>query len=137
MAPSRTSSRWDRQEDRLLHRQRRDRRVRPVRAGPDGLGREHCNATDGAWIGLSRGWTDVYGWTTPGNYVEFGSNDDGLYVVRSAFDTRDLVDETNESDNHAYALIEVSGSRVDVLERGYGKDPWDPRKEVVRPWWRD
>ena len=95
-----------------------------------------CNATDGAWIGLSRGWTDIYGWTTSGNYVEFGSHDDGLYVVRSGFDTRDLVDETNERDNYAYALVEVTGTKVKVLERGYGKDPWDPRRKVVRAWWR-
>lgn len=94
-----------------------------------------CDATDGAWIGLSRGWADVYDWRTSGNYVEFGPNEDGLYVLRSGFDARDLVDETNERDNYAYALIEVEGTRVDVLERGYGKDPWDPHKEVVRPWW--
>ena len=96
-----------------------------------------CNSTDGARIGLSRGWADIYGWTTSGNYVEFGSSEDGLYVVRSAFDTKDLVDETNERDNYAYALIDVQGTDVKVLERGYGKDPWDPAKEVVRPWWRN
>lgn len=95
-----------------------------------------CYASDGASIGLSRGWTDIYGWTTSGNYVEFGANEDGLYVVRSGFDTKDLVDETNERDNYAYALIRVAGTRVKILERGYGMDPWDPRREVVRPWWR-
>lgn len=103
---------------------------------PQGSARNDCNRADGAWIGLSRGWTDIYDWSTSGNYVEFGANEDGRYVVRSGFDTEDLVDETNERDNYAYALIEVSGTRVKILERGYGKDPWDPRKEVVRPWWR-
>lgn len=104
---------------------------------PQGSAESDCNATDGAKIGLSRGWTDIYGWTTSGNYVEFGSNEDGLYVVRSAFDTKDLVDETNERDNYAYALVEVTGTRVKLLERGYGKDPWDAAKEVVLAWWRD
>lgn len=96
----------------------------------------NCNSTDGATIGLSRGWTDIYGWTTSGNYVEFGSNEDGLYVVRSGFDTKDFVDETNERDNYAYALIEVQGTDVKILERGYGKDPWDPAKQILEPWWK-
>ncbi|MDQ3983491.1 MAG: lysyl oxidase family protein [Actinomycetota bacterium] len=104
---------------------------------PRNSARSDCTATDGASIGLSRGWTDIYDGGTSGNYVEFGDNEDGLYVVRSGFDVRDMVDETNERDNFAYALIEVTGNRVKLLERGYGRDPWDPRKRVVRPWWRD
>jgi hypothetical protein len=38
--------------------------------------------------------------------------------------------ETNETDNAAYAYLQVTGESVRIIERGQGASPWDPRKKV-------
>lgn len=86
-------------------------------------------------MALSTGWGDIYRWQRPGQYVEFFGRDDGVYVIRATADVKRLVLESNERDNHAYALIRVRGDEVDVLERGRGLHPWDPKKTVVKNWW--
>ena len=88
--------------------------------------------TKGTTMGLSAGWTDIYIWEQDGNYVEFGLNGDGRYVVRSTADAMGHVLETDESDNTSYAYVQVTGQRITVLERGRGASPWDPEKVVVR-----
>jgi len=84
-----------------------------VQAAPDGFigsgdtGTGNCqNPVDGV-LGLSPGWGDVYRWQRPGQYVEFGGNGDGRYVVRSTVDHLNHVLESNDSNNSAYALIKV------------------------------
>jgi len=79
-------------------------------------------------LGLGTGWGDIYVYGLDGNYVEFGENTDGLYVVRSIADAFNDVLETDESDNQGYAYIKVSGNNIKVLERGHGSSPWDPAK---------
>ncbi len=83
---------------------------------------------------LSAGWADVYSWALPGNFVDFGTNGDGLYVVVSEADPDNVVLESDDSDNAGYALIRVKGSEVDILERGLGFSPWDSHKEVINDW---
>lgn len=90
----------------------------------------------GATMGLSGGWGDIYGAQLPGNYIEFTDDGgqrlrDGRYVVLITSDRSDDVLETSETDNIGYAYIEVTGSRVEVLERGRGRGPWDPHKTMV------
>lgn len=90
----------------------------------------------GTHMGLTRGWGDVYIWSVEGNYVEFGANQDGLYVVRVISDPERTMHETNVRNNASYAYIKVSGNGIEVLERGYGLSPWDPRKVIsndIRP----
>lgn len=87
-------------------------------------------------MGLSTGWGDIYRWQRPGQYVEFFGNDDGLYVVRATADINGWVLETTDRDNHGYALIRVEGDEIEVLERGRGLHPWDPKKTVIRDWWK-
>jgi hypothetical protein len=100
--------------------------------GNGDTGTGNCqNAYDGV-LGLSPGWGDVYRWQRPGQYVDFGSNGDGLYVVRSTVDIENKILETNDSDNSAYALIKVVGDQVQLLERGWGTSPFDPHKVVFR-----
>ena len=84
--------------------------------------------SEGAVMYLSKGWSDVYAWAIDNNYVDFGTNGDGLYVVKSEADPDDLILETNETDNSCYALISIEGDSIQVLERGYGEDPWDNHK---------
>ena len=97
--------------------------------GDSASGGNCFSPTDG-FIGLTAGWGDVYRWQRPGQYVEFGSNGDGLYVVRATVDRSNHVLETNDSDNSAYALVRIVGERVDPVERGQGTSPWDPDKVV-------
>jgi hypothetical protein len=61
-------------------------------------------------------------------YVDFGSNGDGLYVLRSTADPDGGVLETDEDDNMGYSFIRVRGNDVEVLERGYGEGPWDNQR---------
>lgn len=105
-----------------------------IRATPTDCGLVH--PPDGATMGLSNGWTDVYSAGTPGNYVEFGDNPDGYYVIRAGVDQSKQILETDEADNLGYTYIKVVGDDMKILERGHGSDPWDPDKIVIREWWR-
>lgn len=96
----------------------------------DSLAGGNCFSPDGGRIGLSVGWGDVYRWQRPGQYVEFGGQADGLYVVRATADILDHVLEENEKDNASYSYIKVTGEKIDILERGQGTDPWDTTKVV-------
>ena len=87
-------------------------------------------AADDGLLSLTRGWGDVYRWQRPGQYVDWGDNTDGLYVVRATVDKSNTTLETDEDDNAAYAFIRVTGRRVDELERGQGMSPFDPDKIV-------
>ncbi|HEV3471825.1 MAG TPA: lysyl oxidase family protein, partial [Actinomycetota bacterium] len=88
------------------------------------------NDPNGVTMGLERGWADVYTWELPGNYVEFGDNHDGYYVIQVKTDAHRDIKEIREDDNVAYAYIEVEGASIRVLERGYGAHPWDPHKRA-------
>jgi hypothetical protein len=101
-------------------------------ADPAGDMHSECNNPIDGHMGLSRGWADIYYHELYGNFVDFGANPDGRYVVRVTTDDSRQVAETDERDNAAYAYIEVIGDRVRVLQRGYGGDPWDPRRRVAR-----
>ena len=85
-----------------------------------------------ARIGLSTGWADIYTAELSDNYVDFGINLDGYYLLRFFADLDGTIEETNESDNVAYSYIRVSGLDVELLERGRGRDPWDPNKVVLQ-----
>lgn len=94
--------------------------------------RQDCGALPvGTQLGLSRGWGDIYTYNLSGNYVEWGINGDGRYVVRSVADALGQVQETDETDNAGYAYVDIRGTTITVLERGRGNSPWDPRKVIV------
>jgi hypothetical protein len=82
-------------------------------------------------IGLRPGWADIYEWDRPGNYIDFGLNSDGYYVVRMWADPVKGVLESNERDNLGYTYLKVTGSEVELLEAGRGRHPWDPCKIEV------
>jgi len=102
---------------------------------PAGEVRQDCQSvgSPGAkpQLGLGVGWGDLYHYHLDGNYVEFGENGDGLYVVRCFADAFNDIKESNETDNAGYAYIRVTGMKIDVLERGRGTSPWDANKVVV------
>jgi hypothetical protein len=80
---------------------------------------------------LERGWSDVYGWSLDGNYVPVPADaPDGLYVISASTDSNDEIVETNDDDNASYALVQITGNEVHLVERGYGEGPWDPNHVV-------
>ena len=90
----------------------------------------NCFSPSKGFLGLSTGWGDVYRWQRPGQYVDFGTNGDGYYVVRSIVDHDKLVLGT-QNDNVSYSYIHIVGTSVDIIERGLGASPWDKHKQVV------
>ena len=76
-------------------------------------------------FGLLAGWADIYEWDRPGNYIDFGLNGDGHYLIRMWADPRKGAIESNEKDNVGYTYFKVEGSTVTLLEAGRGSDPWD------------
>jgi hypothetical protein len=93
-----------------------------------------CRATDaplGTRMGLATGWGDVYRFDTEANFVEFGANTNGRYVVRAATNIGGAILETSDTDNISYAYVEITASAVHVIERGIGLSPWDPGRTVV------
>lgn len=97
---------------------------------------EACRDTDGATMGITQGWADIYEHNLQGNYVDFTGRDDGRYVVRVVIDPHDVYLEGDERDNSGYAYVQVMGTGslqgpvAVLLERGRGTDPWDPAKVV-------
>ena len=84
-----------------------------------------------AGFGLLPGWSDIYEWDRPGNYIDFGLNTDGRYLIRMWADPVGGILESNTKDNVGYTYLEMTGSTVELIESGRGSDPWDPCKIVV------
>ena len=82
-------------------------------------------------FGLLAGWSDIYEWDRPGNYIDFGLNGDGRYVLRMWADPVDGILESNERDNVGYTYFAVKGDTVKLLEASRGRDPWDRCKIEV------
>jgi hypothetical protein len=86
----------------------------------------------GLRFALSIGWGDVYRYQRLGNFVNFGLNPDGLYVVRLKIDPLNTVLEANENDNTSYTYVRVTLDQIDILEYGRGQSPFDPNKQVLQ-----
>jgi hypothetical protein len=86
--------------------------------------------TDG--FGLTAGWGDYYEWDRPGNFIDFGLNPDGRYVLRLTADPVGGILESNEADNAGYSVVDVAGDQVTLLESGRGSGPWD-RCRILMP----
>lgn len=99
-------------------------------AGSSSQNAGNCAPELEASLGMSAGWGDSYRYQRPGNYVEFGTNGDGYYVAITTGDPRNLVREADESNNTAYAYLQVLGEQVRLIESGRGRSPWDPDKIV-------
>jgi hypothetical protein len=100
----------------------------PNTAGDAGTCREGASTQ----FALSRGWGDVYRYQRAGNFVDFGTNLDGLYVIRLVIDPLNLVYEADETDNVGYTYVRVTLDSIEVLEHGRGQSPWDPNKQVLQ-----
>ena len=97
---------------------------------------EESQLPDGSWRfyeGIANGWEDVYTWATSGQFVDFGANPDGEYLLRMIVNPQHKFLESNYDNNVAYTSFSVTGHDVRVIERGRGMDPWDPAKQVLDP----
>jgi hypothetical protein len=104
----------------------------PARYGDDTVCFKPPDPNTTLVMGITPGWSDVYTWDLPDQFVDFGNGGEGLYVVRTYVDGPNTILEESESDNVGYAYIRVTGDNVRLLERGIGQSPWD-RKKVVLP----
>jgi Lysyl oxidase len=91
---------------------------------------------DGSWRfyeGITNGWEDSYKWQTSGQYVDFGDNPNGLYLLRLTVNPARHIEESNYNNDVAYTYMQITGNDVHVIERGRGESPWDPGKTVLDP----
>jgi hypothetical protein len=86
--------------------------------------------------GITNGWEDSYKWQTSGQFIDFADNPDGYYVLRVTVNPFKYLlesDAAHNTNNVAYAYMQVWGNDVRVIERGHGTGPFDPNKTVVDP----
>ena len=80
-----------------------------------------CNVPsreDGSFVmGISRGWSDIYTWDLPDQYVEITGLGDGLYELVSDADAAGRLKESDESDNSRSVFLEISGDEVRKVRR--------------------
>lgn len=65
--------------------------------------------------GLSVGWGDLYGASLAGQELSLAGLPNGRYCLTSIADPRDSIDESNEANNAASALLRIQARRVTVL----------------------
>ena len=104
--------------------------------------RDNCEPApqpNGSWRfyeGIDPGWEDSYKWQTSGQFVNFGSNPDGYYLLRVTVNPYHYLleaDAGHDTNDVAYTYFRVSGSTIYQIERGHGMSPWDPHKQVENP----
>ncbi len=77
-------------------------------------------------MGVSAGWFDFYWSDLTDQYIEASGVEDGVYELVSIADPDGWLEESNEADNAASALIRIEGDVVEVLEeRGFYRMPPD------------
>lgn len=85
----------------------------------------------GSVQGLSVGWGDTYANTRPGQSLDTTNLPRGTYRLRMVVDPKNLIAETNETDNEACKLVEIGVGFV--ADRGPCTTPPTPRIHVVSP----
>lgn len=110
----------------------------PRGSGPQTTLSACVSASPDAVFGQSAGWGDIYEWARDEQFVPIavdagtGLPQAGSYVLRETIDAAGLLLESDEDDNSAYAWFDVSADGViEVIERGYGTDPWDPHQQTI------
>jgi hypothetical protein len=100
-------------------------------------------------VGLSVGWGDRYPWNFAFQWIDITGLDGGRYRVRATVDIADRYDESVETDNCVWAIVDIpdpgSGSSVQVENNGFGcgedaitavttypdAETWEPPRDVV------
>lgn len=66
----------------------------------------------GALQGISPGWSDVYGHTLAGQMLPVSAIADGTYALVFVADPSDLLHESDETNNLAWATVEIFANRT-------------------------
>ena len=72
----------------------------------------------GVFMGLSRGWGDIYRTTTVDQFINITNLKSGRYRLRATADKRNWFSETNNSNNFTWVDIRIRGSKVRVIRYG-------------------
>jgi Lysyl oxidase len=74
-----------------------------------GAAKKPVYATCNAFVqGMSVGWGDTYGWHLPGQAIDMTGNPAGQYELTVTFDPENHLIETNDGDNTACVLLQIS-----------------------------
>jgi hypothetical protein len=66
--------------------------------------------------GISRGWADVYNWFLADQFIEVSGIPDGYYVLETHADAAHTIEESDESNNVASALIRIKGDSAEFVQ---------------------
>ena len=69
-------------------------------------------------MGLSVGWSDVYEYYLPGQWVDITGLPSGRYRLAAVVDERNLFRESRGDNNYTWLNIELKGMKVKVLQYG-------------------
>lgn len=90
-----------------------------VDAGLPGAPKKPVYSTCNALVqGMSVGWGDTYGPHLAGQAIDLTGNPDGLYELTVAFDPANQLLETNDTDNTACVLLQISVTNLTVQTLG-------------------
>jgi hypothetical protein len=74
-------------------------------------------------MGLSRGWGDLYGAGTVGQYIDITNLTSGRYKLQATADGANWFLESNDSNNFTWVEVQISGNSVSVIAYGPGAQP--------------
>jgi hypothetical protein len=77
----------------------------------------------GVFMGLSRGWGDIYRVTTVDQFVDITGLKSGRYRLTATADKDGWFSETDEANNSSWTEIQVSGNSVSVVRQGPAAQP--------------
>jgi hypothetical protein len=63
-------------------------------------------------LGISPGWADIYTSDLPCQWLDITDVRDGVYSLRVAVDTRNIIDEEDTLPNHADVKLRIQGDSV-------------------------
>ena len=69
-------------------------------------------------MGLSVGWSDIYGYYLPKQYVDITGLPPGRYRLYAVANWRGDFEESRERNNYTWTKIELRGNKVRVLKEG-------------------
>jgi hypothetical protein len=92
-------------------------------------------AQPGVWeyMGIGRGWGDVYTWDLPSQYIEISGVPDGVYDVVSVGNPDGGIAVKTHAGELSASRIRIHGDQVQVLREGVdrtGRPTGDPRNRL-------
>jgi hypothetical protein len=67
--------------------------------------------------GISPGWSDLYNWFLPGQYIEITGVPDGRYLLETIADPRNTIVESDETNNVTSVIVDIHGQEVGLRAR--------------------